>query len=370
MSPDTTVPTPRGPRVPPLRIDLWCNAVAGGWRPHDLETSLGGGEEAVALWARALATRGHRVRVFHNAPDGAATRWGGAAFLPHERFNPFARRDVLVSWKSPHPWRIGATASVRLHWSSDVEAPWSPRMLERLHGFVVLTPFHRRCMPWLPERLTRVIPLGLDTAHLDAHWAPREAGLCLYASSPDRGLETLLRDWPRIRDWQPGLRLEVCYGFSRLLASAGGSPHVAAFRERMARLLRQEGVTYRGALSRAETARTYWRAAYWMHPLNRAESELFCLNAVKARHCGVVGVVNRLGALQQTATRWIDYTAFREGGRDITTVPPYPAPDWDTVVRDYWEPLFAAHGAMEGRAATAPAAKHGETAAPAAAERG
>lgn len=336
-------PAPGGGPVPQrsLTIDLWCNAVAGGWAPSDLESGLGGGEEALVLWAATLAGKGHRVRIYHNSPcPGESCEYGGAFFLPHASFDPFEDRDVMVSWKASHPWRLGVQAAVRIHWSSDIEPPWPPYLLERLDAFVAMSPYHRGAMPWLPEDKAVVVPLGVDLDHLERHRAERISGKAIYASSPDRGLETLLRDWPRLLAAHPGLMLDVCYGWKNFMACSTGNPAGPAFREEMERLLRQEGITYRGALSRDEMARAYWEAEYWMLPLNRAESELFCLNAAKAMHCGAIGVVNRIGALQDTVTRWIDHQDFRDGASAIQQQGSFSALSWREVVERYWLPLI------------------------------
>jgi glycosyltransferase involved in cell wall biosynthesis len=331
----------------PNTIDLWSNAVAGGWEPEELETGLGGSEEVLVLWSAALAARGHRVRVYRNprraqAGSGSpsARRHLDVTWLPHAAFDPYARRDVLVSWKSPHPWRVGALARRRLHWSSDVEPPWSAAMLAQVDAVVALTPYHRRRLEWLPEAKARVIPHGIDLAHLEAHRVPKVAGRALYCSSPDRGLETLLREWPRLRAQHAGIELDVCYGWRLFEACTLGDPAAEAWRAEMERLLAQRGIRNRGQVGRGELARAYWAAERWLLPLARADSELFCLNAVKAQHAGALPVVNRIGALADTVTRWIDYADFREGRSTLHEAPPFPALGWDEVVKRYWEPMF------------------------------
>lgn len=325
----------------PLSIDLWCNYVAGGWSPHDIDLGLGGSEECIVLWAEALAQRGHRVRVFHNpARPGEATARREVSYFSHIHFDPQGARDVLVSWKSPHPWSTGARAGRRIHWSSDVERPWPARMVERIDAFVTLTPYHRGALPWLPAEKARIVPHGIDLAQLERCRAERIPGRAIYASSPDRGLVTLLRDWPRLRFRHPELTLDVFYGWRQFRACHAGDPRAERFRADVERLLGQEGIRHRGQVSREEMAQAYWQAEYWLHPLDRAESELFCLNALKAAHGGALAVCNRIGALGDTVTRWVDYEEFRRGGRTVHSAAPHPILDWHTVVERYWEPLF------------------------------
>jgi hypothetical protein len=195
-------------------------------------------------------------------------------------------------------------------------------------------------MPWLAEDKTHVVAHGIDRTQIDRQRKPKIPGRALYASSPDRGLLTLLRDWPRIGLEHPSLTLDVTYGWKRYLACSAGNPGARVFRAALDRLMGQEGIVAQGQITRPEMDSAYWEAEYWVHPLNRADSELFCLNAVKAAHCGALAVVNRLGALQDTVTRWIDYPSFVRGEMAVRNVAPNPILDWAEVVARYWEPLF------------------------------
>jgi glycosyltransferase involved in cell wall biosynthesis len=212
--------------------------------------------------------------------------------------------------------------------------------LKALDAFICLTPYHRATMPWLPAALAQVVPHGIDIGQLDQFRTNMVPGRALYASSPDRGLLTLLRDWPRLRLEHPNLSLEIVYGWRRFIACQAGNPEARVFRAAMDRLMGQQGIVWRGQISRADMAAAYWRAEHWLHPLNRAESELFCLNALKAAHCGARAVVNRIGALRDTVTRWIDYPAFVRGDARLHETEAHPALDWRDVIARFWEPLF------------------------------
>ncbi|HEX7926010.1 MAG TPA: hypothetical protein VF678_00375 [bacterium] len=169
-----------------MRLHCFTNAVAGGWGPEDLETGIGGSEEVIILWSRALARLGAKVTVFHTPPDGHVREVvdGGVHYLPRERFDPAARRDVLITWKDMRPWLLGARAPVRIHWSSDVEPPWPHGVADGLDAFVCLTPYHAGRMLWVSRDRLRIVPHGVDLAALEAARCERDPTMALYASSP------------------------------------------------------------------------------------------------------------------------------------------------------------------------------------------
>jgi glycosyltransferase involved in cell wall biosynthesis len=341
------------PAIRPPRVDVYTNAVAGGWHPRDLEAFLGGSEESLVLWSRALAAAGVDVTVYYSPPPAAdaALEDGGVRWLPRGAFAPHAARDVLITFKDPRPWLLGADARLRIHWSAEIELPWPAALRERLTDWVCLSRYHAARMAWLPPGQVRIIPLGFDRAGLLAARRGKVPGRALYCSSPDRGLERLLLDWPLLRERHPGLELHVCYGWQVFDAcAAGAAPHrrhaAGRYRERIRALLRQPGIVNRGALPRAEMAAAYWEAQYWMLPLAHPDAELFCLNALKARCAGAVPVVLRRGALEETVERWHPYDRFAVTpaaalGAPLTGIAPgTPALPWEDVVAQYWLPLL------------------------------
>ena len=297
--------------------------------------------------AEALARAGTQVRMGHPRPEGADPHGehNGVMYYRRADFQPQARRDVLLSYREPKLWLQPGLrpGGVNIHWSVDVEPPWRPEAVALLDHYVCLTHWARARQVWVPESLARVIPYGIDTALLDAQRREQEPGLALYCASPDRGLETLLEDWPKILEHRPETRLNVAYGWRLFDGYTRGSPAAVAFKRKMEKLLKQDGVRWLGELSRAEIAAEYWRAQYWVHPLNRPDSELFCLNALKARHCEAIPVVNPVGALAETAPPFIPYERWIAGGEAIVETLGQNEPptlQWDQIVERYWKPLF------------------------------
>ena len=322
-----------------MKIRIFTNEVAGGWRADSIEQFLGGGEECVVLLAEAFVRSGYDVYVYHTFPSdytkGNYTR-NGVYYGTRESVE-CSDGDILISFKDTLPWRgKESDASVKIHWSSEVEKPWN---LQNVDAVVCLSEFHASRMIFVPSDKRVVIPCGIDTASLDRNEISKVPNTMLYCSSPDRGLMQLLSDWRSIANAHSGLELRIAYGFGNLEKMHSKA---AAFKSSIFHKFKQDGITYLGELSKNDLEREYYRAEYWVLPLSNPESELFCLNAVKSRYCGCKPVVNRLGALKDTVGDYIPYPAFVSGNKSILTINNSydQCLSWDTVVNQYWMPLF------------------------------
>lgn len=331
-----------------MKVDIYSNAVAGGWTPLQGNDFLGGSEESLVLWAEALARTGkYEITIYLNFPNEHTPELhhNGVWYRHRSNFDFGKYRDILITWKDPQPWKMGTRAKLRLHWTGEVEPRFFSwyRSLSRL---VCISDYHLSRMEGVPEGLGVAFPLGVDLDHLDSQKMDRVPNTMLYCSSPDRGLEQLLTDWPKIRENHPGIELRVAYGWRNFDASTQGNTRALLYKRHILKRMEQEGITYLGELDRDGIAQEYWKAEYWVLPLQNPDSELFCLNAIKARHCGATPVVNRIGALQNTVTAWIDYQTFTIGKNSGFKVEEntYPIQSWDQVVKQYWEPLFQEAG--------------------------
>lgn len=130
----------------------------------------------------------------------------------------------------------------------------------------------------------------------------------VYTSSPDRGLNRLLRLW---RDHQ----IEKVYGY-RLVVSAYGD----------------------AAVSDKTIADTLRKASFWVHPGEGIE--LFCLAAVEAQACGATPIVVPNGALSETVMHGYRFPdkdfddgllAVLSGDARMPHVTADHIPDWQTV---------------------------------------
>lgn len=334
-----------------MDVEFVTNAVAGGWDPRRQEEGLGGSEECVTLLAEALARRGLKVAVYASLAasaspnsDGPPRSIGGfthhgVAWRPRGAFDPAAPRHALVGFKEPALWLFPARANVTVHWSSDAEPALKPALLARVGRVVALSANHAERLAWAPRERLSVVPHGVGAAFLSGAgtpWREREP-LLLACSSPDRGLERLLLDWPRLVRAHGALRLAVAYGFPRTPPSP--------WRANLEHLLAQPGILPLGTVRESELAEWMRRARYWVHPLNAPAAELFCLSAVKAQALGALPVTQHVAdsGLRDTVRRYIPYAAFVRGSTEPEANPAARTDlplSWDQVAERWWLPLL------------------------------
>ncbi len=330
-----------------MNIEVYTGAVAGGWHPNDVDNFLSANEETIVLWSEALVRAGHAVTVYASLRNVVACERNGVKYSQRAAFDPLAQRECLITYKDRRPWSQGAdlSAALRIHWSMDVEPRWPTASLNRVQHFGVLGPFHRSLMPWLPEEKARQLPLGIDLKPMlriiEVNVKPREE-LALYTTSPDRGLNTLLSDWSKIAKAHPGLKLAITYDFNRLIAMGG--PNGGQVAQALANQAMQVGAQITGALPKQAFFQLLARAKYYIHPINRRESDLFGYGAFRAERAGLIPVLNYFQgySFADTLSGHIPYREFLAGGTTVLRYdhPPVEVLSWDKTVERDWLPLF------------------------------
>lgn len=310
-----------------MRITFSLNRVRG-YSP--LEPRLwGGSEEAVAELAAALHERGHRCIILHQ--DGIdASSFRGVPIVPRSLY-PDSTEDVLVVVK--HVDYAGLPlAKKTVFWSCDPDREFGAR---ELHRVVAISEWHRRELralntgsAFMQSDRVVALPLGLPARILEAKWKIDTGDLtpewchhrCLYASSFDRGLESLLDCWPRVREAVPDARLDVCYGWDIFdwIWEGRMPPRLFRWKLSMQEKLRQPGVNYLGRLERSDDPAPFLAAGIWAYPCTGGER--FCLTGQKAQALGAVPVVVPTMALAETVRFGVQVPTQREGvdGTDRT----------------------------------------------------
>jgi glycosyltransferase involved in cell wall biosynthesis len=117
--------------------------------------------------------------------------------------------------------------------------------------------------------------------------------LC-YTSTPFRGLEVLLKAFPRIRAAIPGTRLRVFSSMSVYGVGAEQDPFAVLYDQ----CRQTEGVEYVGSVSQVALAEALRGATCLAYPNTFAEG--FCIAVLEAMAAGCLVITSDLGALRDT----------------------------------------------------------------------
>lgn len=119
-----------------------------------------------------------------------------------------------------------------------------------------------------------------------------------YFSAYYRGLEMLLKLWPKIREKVPDAELDVYYGWGSWDALEGENGR--AFHERVDSLLyslSDQGVTEHGRVSHNVLSEAMQQTKVWAYPTEFPE--IHCITALKAQAAGCIPVATNVGALPE-----------------------------------------------------------------------
>lgn len=296
-----------GDNLPQDSVIIWCFDTGQGWTPDSIrDGGIGGSETAVIRVAEELVKKGLRVTVYAEA-EGV---WNGVRYALTQDFRPQACK-LFVSWRSlgPTPY-MADLAEKRAIWAHDtVFGDASP---EQLKGVTVLalSEWHKR---YLSERYPGadivVTGNGIDPERFENDdYDPLVPGdrikriphRLIYAQSPDRGLDVVLRILPRIRDVYPDTTLDCFYGFD--MARARNPEFIA----RIEQAARQPGVTLHGRVGQDRLAEEYLKADALIYPAVMPDGnefpETYCISVVEAQAAGCAPITSDHGALRETNT--------------------------------------------------------------------
>jgi glycosyltransferase involved in cell wall biosynthesis len=292
-----------------MKIRLYSSLTFEPWDWTNAErVGIGGSETHQIQVARRLAARGHDVVSYAPVPwtgerEHQGVRWRN--FLTADFTEPAAwiiARDPIALESFPDD-RDGFTVlflaqdSYYDTWRAGVHS----QLVDR---YLALCPAHLAACRVRDPSLAGALVLsanGIDVEAMAAQeavegWPARDPAKLVYASSPDRGLASLLGMFPRIRERVPAASLEVYYGFDNVDKIAGPR-RICAQREkaRVLGLLDQPGVTWLGRAPQPDLWRAWRSAGLWCHPTNFAETS--CITSMEAQALGAIPITRPVWAL-------------------------------------------------------------------------
>lgn len=169
-----------------------------------------------------------------------------------------------------------------------------------------------------------------------------------YFSAYYRGLECLLKMWPKIRAEVPDATLDVYYGWESWVAMQGEDDFYTRMEKKFTELA-DHGVTVHGRVSHEELARAMKQTQVWAYPTEF--TEIHCITALKAQEAGCYPVVTNVAALNETVqcgdkirTKKIYSDEYKqeqfvkkvvEALKEGKTGTPVPGTDWSDVAKQW-----------------------------------
>lgn len=288
------------------RIHFYTNLVKEGWSAKSLDSGVGGSEEKLIELARELAKDPKfEVTVYHNGEHGF---FDGVYYKDHLDFKSYLPRDAFIAFKNREMWTKTVGGQKKIHWTTEIEPEFKKSELENLNQIVTISDYHKNRLPTKDKVVSDY--LWIDTDRHDEHKVEKEEGTMLYASSFDRGLEELLMKWSEVKKELKLKTLYITYGWDFIDKVIAVNPSMVDWKKRMQELIKQDGIEFVGRLTFDQMSEMYWKCQYWCLPVNNPDSELFCINAIRAQYCGCIPVVRRIGALQETVNKFVDWDSL------------------------------------------------------------
>ena len=261
------------------RVAIYVGPSVEAWSPTTAKKSgIGGSETAVIEMARRLVQAGHNVTVYGDVSRPGLDLSGmyeGVAYVDHGEIRGTETDILIVSRRADlvdPEWKI--RRKLTYCWVHDIHVGDSLTRERRVgfDRFLCLTDWHRRFFlstyPFLPAEQVGVTQNGIDLARFDVQ-VDRNPHRAVYSSSPDRGLEVLLRCWPRIRAVVPDAELHVFYGFKNWEFFAQRDPRqlqVIGVVKQLLADLADQGVTMHDRVDQATLATEYAKSGVWAYP--------------------------------------------------------------------------------------------------------
>lgn len=295
-------------------IAILCGPGFEQWSPKNAETGLGGSEEAVVHLSQELTQLGWKVTVFANPGDEAGNH-DGVEYRPWYEINARDSFNGLILWRNIGYVDVSPKAKFTMVWMHDVpnNPDFTEERIKKVDKIAVLSEYHKSLLRMNKDG--KFVEIPEDKIFLTANGLPeikvpktkRNPKAMIYASSPDRGLVYLLKNWADIRKEVPDAELDIYYGFHVYDAIHRGNPARMKWKEQVTALMQQPGINYHGRVGHDELHKAYASSGVWAYPTDF--TEISCISAMKAQALGAIPVTTTLAALDETVKNGIKLDA-------------------------------------------------------------
>lgn len=293
---------------------VWSMGGSSSWNDLNLESGIGGSEGMIILRARALAELGHEVVCFAPGNEKPSVHHGvlwkslpSWPFPISESYDFGAEGfDVLVSLRRAG-WGSSTTPPIRALWASDQKCYDLEDAVKTKQCNLIFPisdyqkELFQRQYPSVPNSLYVSSSAGVAFAEYEPD-PVKDTMLCMYSSTPERGLRQLNRQWYAIHNEIPGAKLRVTGGFELYGMSRERAHSMSAGLYVAAEYL--PGVRYLGPIPRSALVALQHRASLLLYP--SVYDEMCCIAALEMHAAGCAIVTTDRAALSERVRDGID----------------------------------------------------------------
>lgn len=269
-----------------MKIWSWNPIHFEQWDYRQCASGIGGSEQHAAEMAWRLQRRGHDVTVFAPIPDDCPREWRGTKWKGLDEAD-FTEPGLWLLYRCPEVLdQFSPIDAQQPRWFISQDEHYGPRLTQeradKIDKYMVLSPWHKEIIdaayPLLGGKVV-ITSNGIKCdliAEVEAEGIPkRNPKKLIYASSPDRGLESLIEIFTRAREYEPELELHVFYGLNnieKLIDFEKRFAHYRAFKERILKAMDRPGIFFHGRVSQKELYREWMTAGIWCYPTEFGET--------------------------------------------------------------------------------------------------
>jgi glycosyltransferase involved in cell wall biosynthesis len=184
--------------------------------------------------------------------------------------------DVFISSRNITPFTdeigIRKLAKTTILWAHDLamDMHWigfNEDMMKNIDFVVALSNFHKENIaakfPFIPEEKWLIFRNGVDPMrYKDRLLVDKVPGKCIYSSTPYRGLDVILRVWPRVKSKVPHANLHVFSSIKVYSENFDDSPWETIYHE----LKRTPGIYYHGTVKHDRLSKEQMESELLFYP--------------------------------------------------------------------------------------------------------
>lgn len=319
-------------------VAIFCGNGPQDWADPSIHFGIGGSETAVILASREWVKLGYDVTVYCNCGKMQG-EYFGVKYEHFGTFNPKDEFDILIGWRCDIFNLYEIKANKKIVWVHDNPKSIFNKPYETDFDYVTaLSEYHKSMIPeWVPEEKIFITSNGIHPEFFEEFKdVKKQNKRIIYASSYDRGLETLLDLWPEVIEKHPEAELHIFYGWNTYDKMTEMGYNDGSFKKKMLPKLSQKNVFEHGRVGQDELIEEYAKSHILAYPCN-FEGEINCIAYTQAVAAGCIPVTNDFAVLKERNKLAVKNSEFKEVLINTLESPVSEGLNEDYIKENSWE---------------------------------